>query len=701
MTLYITEKPSQVSALGDALASNNIKDYRIIALAGHFLALNDLKDYGIIGKWDDLVSENKIPFIPQVFEKKIKPDSKFVRNGKEVTYSYKDRLEGIKEEIENCNNIIIATDPDNEGATLALELIQLYNAIHKVIGMINMSKLDLTSLSKEVNTIDKIPYFNMYQAGDSRAAFDWSFGMNATILATTKFGNGNLLNLGGVKLPTIRMVVERDKEFETFKEIPYFTISAKAKVGDDVFSVKIQGEDERFTSESLANDLINELKANGYKSVVSEFSETKKSTAPSKPYSLTDLQAAANRKFKYTASETLEVAQKLYQDFKVQSYPRTDSNYYAEGEFESAGEILRSLAPIKGFENILNLVNVESPLKRKIFDDSKIEAHTALSPLASITLTIFQNLSAREQNIFSLVASRYAIQFMNDYKYLEIKGKATQNDVNIVFGEKLTLENGFKTFEKDEAEEDEKTQIGGRTIPILNNGDIIEILEDSIEIKQGFTKPRPRFKEASLLLAMEKVSRFFEDKEVKEHLGDGGIGTPSTRAKILEELKTAKAGDTPYFELNSKGELVSTSKARYLINTIPSEISSPVLRAKMESKLKEIVKGTLTKEAYLVEVREIVNNICSLIASSDAEKMEKKERPGAESGELVETPKTYRLGDKFIFKTFRDKAITKAQAKKILEGSKVKMKLKSKAGKDYEMNVFLKDGKLDGEFVKG
>jgi DNA topoisomerase-3 len=701
MTLYITEKPSQVQALDLALKANKIEDYKIVSLAGHLLSLFDFKDYGVEGKWNELIELKQVPFFPKNFEKKVKPDSKFMRNGKEVTYSYRDKIDEIKPILISANKIILATDPDNEGVVLALEILEKFNVAKNICGMINMSKLDLSSLKREVLITNRIGWINMFEAGEARAEYDWTFGMNTTIAATVKFGNGNLLNLGGVKLPTLRMVVDRDKEFEIFKEIPYFTILAKARFEEGVFLVKIQAGDERFSSENLAKDLLNKLRKNDFKMSVIEFTEVAKTTAPGKPYSLTDLQSVANKRYKLTASQTLELAQKLYQDIKIQSYPRTDSNYYAEGEFELAQDTLKALSSIDSFKSVIDSIDMGNLVKRKIFDDSKIEAHTALSPLASITAEAFLKLGDVERKIFLLVAERYIIQFMQDYKYLEIKGKASDDEILITFGENLALEKGFKSFANDGEYEEEESETAQRTIPSLQKGDIIEILEDSIEIKQGFTKPRPRFKEASLLQAMEKVHRFFEDKEVKEHLGDGGIGTPATRAKILEELKTAKSGDTPYLELNQKGELVSTEKARFLMSILPDEVTSPLMRAKMERQLKEIIKGENTKKRYIEEVNEFVTHVCELIASSEAKGLEPKvrEKQSVNSSDVVETTKTFRLGDKFIFKSFRDKTITKAQAKKILEGGKVKLKLKSKAGKDYEMDVFLRDGKLEGEFA--
>jgi DNA topoisomerase-3 len=247
MTLYITEKPSQVEALRDALKKTNMYNgVEIVPLAGHIMQLYDFEDYdkSLSDSWINLVMDKKVPFFPKELKKKIKPKSSFIANGKKITSDYKKKFDDIKDKISRATKIILATDPDNEGATLGLEVIEKCNALSKVQGMINMSKLDITSLSKEVSIMNKLPYMNMYYAGDSRAYFDQTFGINMSIIATVVLGKGNTLQVGGVKLPTIRMVVERDLAFESHKEIPYWTLKAKATYNNQTFDIDIFLKDE-------------------------------------------------------------------------------------------------------------------------------------------------------------------------------------------------------------------------------------------------------------------------------------------------------------------------------------------------------------------------------------------------------------------------------------------------------------------------
>jgi DNA topoisomerase-3 len=795
MTLYITEKPSQVEALRDALKKTNMYNgVEIVPLAGHIMQLYDFEDYdkSLSDSWINLVMDKKVPFFPKELKKKIKPKSSFIANGKKITSDYKKKFDDIKDKISRATKIILATDPDNEGATLGLEVIEKCNALSKVQGMINMSKLDITSLSKEVSIMNKLPYMNMYYAGDSRAYFDQTFGINMSIIATVVLGKGNTLQVGGVKLPTIRMVVERDLAFESHKEIPYWTLKAKATYNNQTFDIDIFLKDEeKFDKEEDALK-IKSIVEGILQGKVKEFKAWDKTEAPPKPYSLTDLQSESNKRFKLSADNTLKIAQKLYADYKIQSYPRTDSNYYAEGEYESVSDILTNLSTIDTFKELVSAIaNISKPMKRKIFDDSKIDAHTALAPTLEASIGKYSSLNDMDKKIFNLVAIRYIIQFLDDYKYLDISGNGVIEDrICFKFSENVTKEKGWKISM-------DFTPVQ-RTIPTMKEGDIVKI--DTITITKGTTKPKPRFTESSLLKAMEKVHRFFDDEKVKAELGENGIGTPATRAIILEQLKMSRKNDMPYFEVDKKGTIKSTQKARDLIKVLPEHISSPILRANMESKLKEILKGKYTKEAYFKEVQKVVSEInqtilglgtmptqkiakkeaqstelrCPLCQSSivdtgmvykcekqnysngkvsgckfsifkqskplgrdisleDLTKLLKNEEIEGNSGnikldlenkyftsvswnessntkshfsntttsELVETSKVFKMGEKIVFKDFRGKDLTKTQAESLLNGKTIKVKRKSKAGKDYTVAIQLEDnnGRLKVEFA--
>jgi len=770
MTLYIVEKPSQVKALIGALKKAGMygDGVEVKPLVGHILALKEFKDLDEDFRkksWNELVRINKVPFFPQ------NPYSIELKK-----ISNKKVFKEVEGAIKRADKIILATDPDNEGVVLGMEVIEKCNALHKVIGMINMSKLDIYSLSKEVKSINKIPYKKMYDAGRSRAIFDMLFGFNATIMATEYLNKGNnLLNIGAVKLPTIAMAVNRDIEFEKHKKIPYYVVKAKAKAKGKVFDVIFSIRDkEKIDKKETAKKLANVIKENNILKVF-EFKEQNKKEAPPKPYSLTDLQNEAGKKFKLTAKKVLELAQSLYETHKVQSYPRTDNNYYAEGEYLQAPKILSSLASVEQYNKFISKLDLNSLLKRKIFDDSKVTAHTALAATIEAKFENLKKLNEQEKKVFHLVAIRYIIQFFPDYEYLSIKGKANYKNIIAEFSENVPLKAGYKEVTGEFKEKE-------RTIPHLEENDEIEILIDTIEIKEEFTKAKPRFTEATLLKAMEKVTNYFDDEKIKEILKESGIGTPATRAAILEDLKRPDKSGEPYFKVE-KGKIISTQKARDLIASLPEDLTSPIVRATFEEKLKAIVENRLTKEDFYKEAKEYIINVCEEIKKrGELRELNKKtglkcplcsgeliEKPKVymcENGkynpktkqvegcnffvlkqgkyitlnkeqvkdllegkeienekvkikldlsepyfikaefkkrddEVIETPKTYRLGDKFIFKTFRNKKITLKQAEKILKGDKVTLSLKSKEGKPYKMKVwYVENGKIDGEFVK-
>jgi len=767
MTLYLVEKPSQIKPLKAALNAVGKSGYEIKSLLGHILGLKEFKelDEDFSKKsWNELVRLNKVPFFSK---NPFSIELKKIKNKK--------IFDEVKEAIKKADKIILATDPDNEGATLGLEVVEKAEALNKVAGMINMSKLDLYSLKKEVNITDKLPFWQMYDAGQSRAVFDMLFGFNATIMATEYLNKGNnLLNIGAVKLPTIRMVVERDLEFEKHKKIPYYVVKAKAKAKGSVFDVTFSIKDrEKIETKEIANKLVEAIKQNNIFKVF-EFEEKEKKEAPPKPYSLTDLQNEAGKKFKLTAKKVLEIAQSLYETHKVESYPRTDSNYYSNGEYFQAPKVLSALASVEKYNQFISKLNLENLLKRKIFDDSKVTAHTAIAPTTEAKMEKLKSLNEEEKKIFHLVAIRYIIQFYPDYEYLSVKGKANYKNIIAEFGENVPLKAGYKEVTGEFKEKK-------RLIPHLEKDDEIEILTDTIEVKEEFTKPKPRFTEATLLKAMEKVANYFEDEKIKEVLKDSGIGTPATRAQILDELKKPDKSGEAYFRVE-KGKIISTQKARDLIAKLPDKLSSPVIRATFEEKLKMIVSKKLTKEKFYEEAKEYIKNACEEIKNvgklreinkktglkcplCDGEIIEKpkvymcenakfdpktKELTGCKffivkngkyidvslkdlekllngesienekvkltldlenkyfvkaefkrnEDEVIETPKTYRLGDKYIFKTFRNKKITLKQAEKILKGDKVVLSLKSKEGKPYKMKVwFVENGKIDGEFV--
>jgi len=602
MKLYITEKPSQVIALKKV-----IKEQVLYApLAGHIFRQYRPTEYNdtlTFENWHKNSVENVYPFFPKEFKKKVSETSFFMMNGKKLKSDYKKKFNDIKPQIEQCDEIVIASDPDNEGVVLAMEVIEACGATDKVIGMINMAKLDPISLAKEVKIMNKIPYKLMNDAGNTRAQFDWLFGMGLSPIASVYLGRGQTVHMGGVKLPTIRMIVERDIAFESFDEIPFWEIKGIAKdpkTGKEFpINFKYDGE-ERFDSEDGAKNALKEL---GKSVKINDYKEANKTSAPPKPYSLTDLQSEASRMLKINTKMVADIAQRLYSNGD-QSYPRTEENFYAEGQYVEIGKTVGNLQKLDKFKNI----NLATPYKKRaIFNDKKLEgkAHTALCP--TMQEANVSSMSDLDKKVYLLVATRYFIQFMEDYKYLNIVIKSKDGKFEISASENVEQSKGWKGLTGKSGFDDANSE---RTFPKLVKGDEIYIVKT--ELKRGTTKPKPRFTEASLLKAMERIATIYDDAEVKEHLGENGIGTPATRAAIIEDLKKTKNGKKtvePYLKIE-KGKIISTQKSRDIIEILPKNITSPVLRAELESMTKAIVYNGTKKD----DVLKVIENKIKLFA---------------------------------------------------------------------------------------
>lgn len=609
MILYLTEKASQIKALNAALKKaygNNYK-YELVPLSGHVLKLWEPKEYKDGPKvWKNFYTEGKVPFIPNEWKYKINDGSGYKERN---TKLYNNAIEKIKK----AKEVILATDPDNEGVLLGMEVIDSINASHKVIGMVNMSKLDVDSLSKEVKVINKLPWEKMYEAGRARAKGDYIYGHNSTLAATIILGNAikssdkKLINIGPVKSVIMNMVVQRHLENENFKNIPFWQLKGKITKDGKEFEVTLllDGED-KFNKEEDAKKIFEKIK--GTKGIITNYKETEKKKTPPLPLHLGDLQILMGRKFNINDKKTLEYAQSLY-DKEYQSYPRVDSNYYSTGEYNNAAGILNSMKnSIEEIKKLYNIIpNPDNPMKRtNVFNDKKIDGpHTALAP----TINIPKSMSDNEKKVYLLVAGRYIEQFMDDYTYksISINGKTTKENLTFKFTDSETIDLGFKKVNQILYNEKDENRV--RKTPIFQKNEEFEF--EKIWIHKGETKPKPLFTDATLIDAMSNIEKIFTDDEIKKNLKGIGIGTPATRANIKESLFKDK-----YFEyktIKKKKYIISTNKAQEVVSIVPQEALSPLLRAKMEKMFKDIVQGTLTEKEsiqYIIETtKEVIKKM--------------------------------------------------------------------------------------------
>jgi len=618
MRLYIAEKSSQAEILAKVMGlkrkgrgyEGNYKGVpsRIVYLSGHVMKNYDLVDYlKEEGTLDDfVVKEGKskgklnwracydklIPFFPKEFKKKPKTKADDKRSGRSTGTDYEKVYKEAVKACKEADEIVLSPDPDDEGVTLAMEIVDAAKQTRKVMGMIKLNALEESAVRRELDKIDPKKWKHHYAAGLCRSEYDWSFGINLTIEATVLFGT--LLHVGGVKAPTMKMVVERDLENENFKKKYLYGVEAQVEKDGVRFPVRFKLDAEK---KEDAEKLLEEIKRKGVLKVES-FSVSKKSKPAPLPFSKTQLQAYVSKKG-VSLKDSNAILQKLY-EMKFTSYPRSSCNYYSSDLYSDVPEIMKAV----GKDSVLGkYVSMLKPPYRKgrAFNDEEVDkhSHTALSPLSQYDES---KLDEKQKKVYRAIAGRFLAQFFPDYEYTDVSGKT---ELGGEFGEKVKTGDGWQTVEKVDSHKDK------REIPDLSEGDELKVV--SVSVTQKETKPRPKFTKASLTAAMENVATVYNDETLKKILGTGknakGIGTPATRDVIVEQL--VKDG---YFAVEGKREvLTSTKKARDLINAIGEYISAPHRRAEMEENLQKIRDGEMGMEEFRKAYREFVTKCCDIL----------------------------------------------------------------------------------------
>lgn len=618
MRLYVAEKSSQAEILAKVMGlKRKGRGYegtykgtpsKIVYLSGHVMKNYDLIDYlkeeGTAEEF--VIKEGKskgklnwracyeklVPFFPREFKKKPKTKEDDKRGGRTTGTDY---AKVFKEAVAACKaakEIVLSPDPDDEGVTLAMEVVDAAKCANKVVGMIKLNALEEEAVKREVDRIDPKKWKYHYAAGTCRSEYDWAFGINLTIEATVLFGT--LLHVGGVKAPTLKMVMDRDLENENFKKRYLYGVKAKVEKDGKEFFVNFKLDAEK---REEAEKLKAELEKKG-ELLVETFKETRKKKEPPLPFSKTQLQVYVSKKG-VKLKESNQILQKLY-EMKFTSYPRSSCNYYSTDLY---GDIPKILAAV-GKDSVLGkyVAKLKPPYrKNRAFNDEEVDkhSHTALSPLSQYDES---KLDEKQKKVYRAIAGRFLAQLYPPYEYLERKGRT---EFGGEFGENVVLSPGWQEIEKVDSHKERKE------LPELNKGDVLNV--KSIEVTQKETKPKPKFTKASITGAMENIASVYNDETLKKILGTGrdakGIGTPATRDAIVEQL--VKDG---YLIVEGRNETITTSKkARDLVNAIGEYISAPHRRAEMEERLQKLRDGEETPEEFRKMYREFVTRCCDIL----------------------------------------------------------------------------------------
>lgn len=588
--LVLAEKPSVGRELARVLGCREKgkgclmgQKYIVTWALGHLVTLVDPEGYD--DKYKTWKMED-LPMLPQRMKLMV------IKKTSQQFYAVKELLNR-----KDIDELIIATDSGREGELVARWIIEKANFRGSIKRLWISSQTDKAIKEGFNNLKPGRNYENLYKAAFSRAEADWIVGLNVTRALTIK--HNAQLSAGRVQTPTLAMIVNREEEIRNFKPKTYHELTAKSR--GVTFLYKAKDGNSRLFDEEKANELLRRV--NGREGIIDSVQEKKKKSYSPALYDLTELQRDANRIYGYSAKETLSIMQRLYENYKVLTYPRTDSRYLSADIVPTLKDRLAAL-PGDYLRFTREILKNKITGNKSFVDDSKVSDHHAIIPTEEKAKPGY--FSSEEKNIYNLVVKRFLSVLLPPYEYLETEVHLNINGETFGAKGKVSLNKGWKELYDRDIEEDEEEK---QELPKLNKGDKINV---ALSLREGKTKPPSRFNEGTLLSAMENPQKYVElSREAGKTLGEtGGIGTVATRADIIEKLYS-----TFYIEKKGK-DIFPTSKGKQVIDLVPGDLKSPLLTAKWEKELELISKGKEKAEFFSDNMRKYAVSLLNDVKGS-------------------------------------------------------------------------------------
>ena len=603
-SLVIAEKPSVARDIARVLGANQKnggilegKNYVVTWALGHLVTLADPEEYDRkYEKWEMAT----LPMLPKEMKLVV-----IRQTGRQFSV--------VKTQLfrKDIGEIIIATDAGREGELVARWILEKAGC-HKPIKRLWISSVTDKAIKEGfANLKDGHDYDNLYRAAVARAEADWLVGMNGTRALTCKYNAQ--LSCGRVQTPTLAMIAKREEEIRKFVPKEYYGISLETQ------DVKWTWRDEKTKSfRTFSRERAEQIKGrleNDALEITSVEKKAKKTMAPGL-YDLTTLQREANLKYGFSAKETLNIMQRLYENHKVLTYPRTDSRYIGKDIVPTIKERLKAcgIGPYRKLAGAL--MNKPVQVNGSFVDDKRVSDHHAIIPTEQFVQ--LDHMTNEERKIYDMVVRRFlAVLYpASQYEQVTMEAKAAgetfaaSGKVIKSMGWKEVYEGGADDDLEDEADDEKKLK--DQRLPEMKTGTRLKILKTSLNT--GKTKPPARFTEATLLAAMENPVKFMEtrDKEAVKTLGEtGGLGTVATRADIIEKLFHS-------FMMEKKGnEIHITSKAKQLLELVTEDLKKPELTADWEMKLSQIAKGRIRQGDFLHQIRDYTCEIVDEIKTGE------------------------------------------------------------------------------------
>ncbi len=595
-TLVLAEKPSVGRELARVLGCTKNsggyiegEKYIVTWALGHLVTLADPDVYDKrYEKWD----MQDLPMLPQNMKLVVIPES---RKQFQTVSSLMKRGD--------VSDLVIPTDAGREGELVARWIMMKAGWKGSAKRLWISSQTDKAIRDGFANLKPASEYDNLFRSAQARSEADWLVGLNVTRALTCKYNAQ--LSAGRVQTPTLALIVKREEEIKKFTPREFWGVTAKLPGFHATW--REEGKQAQTFDRDRAEEILKKI--SGGEAVLTRVETVKKQTPPPAAYDLTELQRDANKKYAYSAKETLSLMQSLYERHKLLTYPRTDSRYISEDVVPTLPERLRSCM-VEEYKPLAQSIYRAKPLKtRYLVNDSKVTDHHAIIPTEE--QPDLYALTGPERNIYDLVVRRFLAVLMEPYTYEEVRLTMTIGGEVFTAKGRRVLEQGWKaaynkTFNLEEEESDEADQ----SLPELQEGQKLKVL--SAELRPGETSPPARYTEATLLSAMEHPAGQVSDKNLSRILEEtSGLGTPATRADIIEKLFS-----TFYVERRGK-ELVPTSKGAQLVSLVPEELRSAEMTARWEDKLSAIAKGTVKDSDFVAGMREYASQLVNQVKASD------------------------------------------------------------------------------------
>ena len=587
MKLILAEKPSVAKTIATFLGAKTRhdgyfegNDYIVTYAVGHLVSLYDMKDYDkdrYSGSW----KMDNFPFIPSD-KFKFKVDS-----------SKKKQFDTVKKLLhrDDIEYVINATDNDREGELISF-LIFLLAKNKKPVKRILVNEWTPEDITRGLNNLkDNSDMLNLQAAGYTRLLTDWLIGINFTSIATLKYGNGKLLNIGRVILPTVKLVYDRDMEIANFIPKNYFEIEGNFKSPNGQYKGKyIKGKESKFDTIEEANKIIDSITSNAG-TIVDKKVTTSKEYAP-KLFSLTSLQGFITSKYSnFTSDKVLSVCQSLYEGKGKGgyiTYPRTDSIYLEESLVTKVSQTLDKIKVGLPYENKISFTK-----SKRIFDSSKVDSHSAIIP----TYIIPSNLTSDEQIVYNAIKDRFIANFMppSEYENTEIKTEVDKH-IFLTKGKVLKVKGYLEVYNKEEKDD---------LLPIVNKLETVDVLDIKALTKQT-TPPKP-YTEDTLLKAMKNCGKNVSEEDTAV-LSGYSIGTSATRADVLKKIS-----QVGYVKKKGKSYSI-TDLGKNLVEIFPvKDLFDVDYTGKLEKSLSDIQKGQFTRKEYLTNIMNFIYQNVNLI----------------------------------------------------------------------------------------